>query len=179
MHLIYFYAGWREKWASHLETYLRLSYFMNDFPTAGMGRSGDDQIMLDAEVYFPDLLFHVTPYLLYRYFGAVGPQSPHSGSFGWVGAKKQFPRQLFEHDTVLTIDTQLAFSDGALGKTGKDSGFVYGRLILSWRFKLSEHIFLTPHAMWQIADGAQRGGKDDYVEKRSVWVYGGTIEYRF
>jgi len=175
------FAGWKRKWADWLETQLGLAYHMNDFPLPGGGieMARDDQIMLDARVSFPNLIRWVTPYLSYRYFGAVGKSSPHSGSFGWLGFQRQQPFWLFGREAPLSLDLQLAFSDGALGKKGKDGGFIYGRLNLLWLFKLTENLSFGPQILWLVADGSQHGGPRDYVEGRYAFGYGFRVQQQW
>lgn len=175
------FAGWKRRWVDWLETQLGLEYHMNDSPVPGGGieMARDDQIMLDARVSFLNLVPWVVPYLSYRYFGAVGKSSPHSGSFGWLGFQRQQPFWLFGREAPLSLDLQLAFSDGALGKKGKDGGFIYGRFNLLWLFKLTENLSLGPQIFWLVADGSQHGGPRDYVEGRYAFGYGFRVQQQW
>lgn len=136
----------------------------------------DDQWIVDTEVsYWKSSWFQ--PYVAYRYFGGVGEGSPHPGSFWWLGIKRKQPFSLWGKEMPLSIDVQFAFSDGALGREGKHSGFVYGRLTVFQEIAITEHLALLPHVIWQGAPSY--GGPLDYAERQNVFVYGMTLRIQF
>lgn len=131
---------------------------------------------MDFEVTYWKLLW-LQPYITYRYFGGVGETSPHPGSFWWLGLKRKQSFSLLDKEMPFIIDMQLAFSDGALGREGKNSGFAYGRVTVFQEIVITEHFAVLPHIIWQ---GASSYGKPlDYAERPHVFVYGVTFRYQF
>lgn len=173
-----FYVGWRRRWEERFESYIRLSYFMNDFRGSGIDYARDDQWIVDAEISAPKFP-GVAPYIAYRYFGAVGAKSPHPGSFWWIGFKRPHTLRIGPLKLPLRFEGNFAFSDGGLGKNGKDGGFIYGRIIAAFDVALTGTLMLVPSVTWQIADGAQKGGPRDYAERRHTIAYGALIQKKF
>lgn len=173
-----FYLGWRRRWEERFETYLRASYFMNDFRGSGIDYARDDQWIIDAETSFLSFSF-ATPYIRYRYFGGVGTKSPHPGSFWWLGARRSYALRFSSFALPFRFEGNLAWSDGALGRNGKDGGFIYGRIIAAIDLAVSDTVTIVPNAIWQITDGSQHGSPRDYAEKQHVFAYGVLIQKKF
>lgn len=177
------WIDWRRRWNEMFGTYIveswiRLSYFNNDFQGSGIDYMRDDQWIVDAEVSLPEA-FYFTPAIRWRYFGAIGAASPHRGSFWWLILRKTYPMRISSFDLLLRLEGNVAFSDGALGRNGKRSGLVYGRLMAALEIPITETISVIPNGMLQIANQYGEPPFGYYSEKRIIPSYGIMIRKKF